>query len=248
MLFAIRKLFLPKVVQLLHKQYPNQLQPVNIFHTSPCKKSLKQWYQGLWMPRKTQPPYRHIVQIGDPVLRHKADEVPLDGINTKEFNWFIDLLIDVLHRYKCVGISAPQVGISLRIIVMEVTNREKENFSPEVVKTREVETLPLTIFINPKLTITSYNKKTFSEGCESVRGYSADVARYESVTLTGFNRKGEPQELQLKGWNARIAQHEMDHLNGIVYTDIMNNKSFSCSCWHMINVKRGQLNIPFYAR
>lgn len=99
--------------------------------------------------------------------------------------------------------------------------------------------------INPELTVTNYNKKTFVEACGSVRGYSAEVPRYEAVTLAGLNREGKPHQLQLKGWNARIAQHEMDHLNGIVFTDIMNRQTFSCSCWHMVNVKEGRLNIPF---
>lgn len=99
--------------------------------------------------------------------------------------------------------------------------------------------------INPELTVTDYTKKTFVEACASVRGYSAEVPRYDGVTLTGLNRDGKQHQLQLKGWNARIAQHEMDHLNGIVFTDIMNRQSFSCSCWHMVNVKEGRLNIPF---
>lgn len=93
--------------------------------------------------------------------------------------------------------------------------------------------------------MTDYNKKVFTEACPSVRGYAAEVPRYTGVTLTGLNRDGDKQQLQLKGWNARIAQHEMDHLNGVVFTDIMNRQSFSCTCWHMVNVKEGQLNIPF---
>lgn len=101
------------------------------------------------------------------------------------------------------------------------------------------------VMINPELTVTDYNKKVFVEACPSVRGYSAEVARYSGVTLTGLNRAGKQHQLKLTGWNARIAQHEMDHLNGIVYTDIMNRQSFSCSCWHMVNVKEGQLSIPF---
>lgn len=93
--------------------------------------------------------------------------------------------------------------------------------------------------------MTDYNKKVFAEACASVRGYSAEVPRYAGVTLTGLNRDGDKHQLQLKGWNARIAQHEMDHLNGVVFTDIMNRQTLSCTCWHMVNVKEGRLNIPF---
>lgn len=99
--------------------------------------------------------------------------------------------------------------------------------------------------INPELTVTDYNKTIFEEACASVCGYTAEVPRYAAVTLTGLDRNGEKQELQLKGWNARIAQHEMDHLNGIVFTDIMKRQSLSCSCWHTVNVKEGQVTMSF---
>ncbi len=99
--------------------------------------------------------------------------------------------------------------------------------------------------INPVLTVTDYSKKSFEEACGSICGYTAEVPRYSAVTLTGLNRDGEKLELQLKGWNARIAQHEVDHLNGIVFTDIMNRKTLSCSCWHTVNVKEGRVTMSF---
>lgn len=135
------------VVQLLQKQL-SQLQRNNTVHTSPHKqKSIKSWYQSLWIPRKTEPPYTHITQIGDPVLRQKADLVPLDAIKSKELNLFIDQLTDVLRNYKLAGIAAPQVGISLRLIIMEFSDRLREEFPTDVYKSREMETLPLTVSI-----------------------------------------------------------------------------------------------------
>lgn len=80
----------------------------------------------------------------------------------------------------------------------------------------------------------------------SVRGYSAEVERYEAVTLTGVGKGGTPSELQLVGWNARIAQHEMDHLNGKLYIDHMDCSTFCCTCWEAVNTKAGQIVIPFY--
>lgn len=77
-------------------------------------------------------------------------------------------------------------------------------------------------------------------------GYTGEVKRYEEVLLSGLNEKGQPKELHLKGWNARIAQHEVDHLNGQVYVDIMEPKSFSCVAWESVNRNAGQISIPFY--
>lgn len=134
------------VAQPLHKLYQSRL-PSNktIHHTSSQPKSFKSWYQSKWIPRKTEPPYSHITQIGDPVLRQKSTPVPLDAINTKELNLFLDQLVDVLHDYKLVGIAAPQVGIGLRIIAMEFHDRLRDEFTADEYKVRQMEKLPLTV-------------------------------------------------------------------------------------------------------
>ena len=93
--------------------------------------------------------------------------------------------------------------------------------------------------------MTNFNKKTFVEACESVRGYSAEVTRYEEVSVKGFDANGKEQELQLQGWAARVAQHEMDHINGIVYTDVMNKQTFTCTCWQAVNSREGRIYIKF---
>lgn len=80
----------------------------------------------------------------------------------------------------------------------------------------------------------------------SVRGFSAEVERYEAVKLSGLDREGEPLSLELSGWNARIAQHEMDHLDGKLYTDHMDRSTFTCTCWETVNTKSGRVEIPFY--
>lgn len=80
----------------------------------------------------------------------------------------------------------------------------------------------------------------------SVRGYSAEVERYDRVTITGIGKLGTAVELELSGWNARIAQHEMDHLDGKLYIDHMDRKTFICTCWEAVNTKSGRIEIPFY--
>lgn len=98
------------------------------------------------------------------------------------------------------------------------------------------------------LKVKNFKIKTFPEGCASICGYVGDVNRYEEVLLSGLNEKCEAIEVHLKGWNARIAQHEIDHLNGQVYIDIMEKKSFTCATWEAVNIHGGQLHIPFYPR
>lgn len=100
--------------------------------------------------------------------------------------------------------------------------------------------------INPRLKVTNYTKHKHPEGCMSVRGYSAEVERYEGVTLTGIGKRDTPSELQLSGWSARIAQHEMDHLDGMLYIDHMDRATFHCTCWETVNSKAGRVEIPFY--
>lgn len=102
------------------------------------------------------------------------------------------------------------------------------------------------VMINPTLKITNYTKHKHPEGCMSVRGFSAEVERYDSVTLTGIGKRDTPNELQLSGWNARIAQHEMDHLDGKLYIDQMDGMTFHCTCWEAVNSKAGRVEIPFY--
>ncbi|XP_061386103.1 peptide deformylase, mitochondrial-like [Musca vetustissima] len=214
--------------------------------TRRCK-TFAQKYREFWSPKSgNQPPYGHFTQVGDPVLRSKAVDVPADAINSKEIDLIIDQMVKVLRKYDCVGIAAPQIGVSLRIIVMEFREGLKDKFKKEVYEARKMSPLPLTVMINPTLKVTNYTKHKHPEGCMSVRGYSAEVERYESVTLTGIGKRDTPNELQLNGWNARIAQHEMDHLDGKLYIDQMDGMTFHCTCWEAVNSKAGRVEIPFY--
>ncbi|XP_013107750.1 peptide deformylase, mitochondrial [Stomoxys calcitrans] len=214
--------------------------------TATCK-TFAQKYRDFWSSKsEIHPPYGHFVQVGDPVLRSKAVDVPADMLDSKEIDLIIDQMIKVLRKYDCVGIAAPQIGVSLRLIVMEFREGLKDKFTKEVYAARKMSTLPLKVIINPTLKITNYIKHKHPEGCMSVRGYSAEVERYEAVTLTGIGKRDTPSELQLSGWNARIAQHEMDHLDGKLYIDHMDRQTFHCTCWEAVNSKAGRVEIPFY--
>ncbi|XP_017776908.1 PREDICTED: peptide deformylase, mitochondrial-like [Nicrophorus vespilloides] len=206
---------------------------------------MKNWYGNLVKPRTIPPPYKHITQIGDPTLRLKAQPVDVDTIKSVKVQKIIKQMRDVFEKYNSVGLAAPQIGVPLRIIAIGFSNGVMKQWSAEEIQARDMTLLPFTIVINPEVKITDYNKLVFPESCESVKGYWADVPRFKAVNLNGFNQNGEALNLETKGWLSRIIQHEMDHLNGTLYTDIMNRKSLTCGGWEIINERNGSVNLPY---
>lgn len=124
----------------------------------------------------------------------------------------------------------------------------REKFTPEIYKAKEMSTFPLAVFINPEIKVLDRKKIVFEEGCASVVGLVAEVPRYYSVQVTALDLDGNKIEHTLTGWNARIAQHENDHLDGILFTDIMDRKTLRNTNWEMVNRKAGRIVIPYYVK
>lgn len=204
------------------------------------------WYARLSPKRgRATPPYTHVVQIGDPLLRRACGDVPVDKIQTEEIQTLIKKLRYVITKYDCLGMSAPQIGVNLRIFAMCLTTKQLSKFGNEFARNRGVIELPFTVFVNPTMKILDYNKVVHQESCESVKGFAADVARHKKVEISGYNHLGEQHTKQYSDWSARIVQHELDHLDGIIYTDIMNRKTFTCYCWEEVNLSQGKVVLPF---
>ncbi|CAH0702669.1 unnamed protein product [Spodoptera exigua] len=204
------------------------------------------WYARLAPAHgKTTPPYEHVVQIGDPTLRKVSEPVPINNIKTTQIQTIIKKLEYVINKYGSLGMSAPQIGVNLRIFAMRHTVKQIASVPGHIARLRGMEEVPFTVYINPKLKVVDFTKIIHSEGCESVQGYSADVPRYKAVQVTGFNAEGVEKSQVYRDWTARIAQHEMDHLDGKIYTDIMDRKTLTCSCWEEVNLSKGKLVIPF---
>lgn len=122
------------------------LKLVRNFHLSARQeKSFKAKYREFWTPKSIEPPFQHAVQVGDPVLRRKCDPVPADGITSKEIKFLITLMTNVMQKYKCVGLAAPQIGIPLRVITLEFKEEYKKDFASDVLQTRNMHALPLTV-------------------------------------------------------------------------------------------------------
>lgn len=186
--------------------------------------------------------------MGDPVLRRVSDPVPEDCLTSPEIKFLLNRLEKVRQDYSLVGISAPQIGINLRILIACFDKEAMKNFKPETIKAKEMTLMPLTVFINPEIQIIDKRKVLFEEFCASFMGYAADVPRAHSIEVTAFDETGKKITKEFSGWNARIIQHENDHLNGIMFTDLMDRKTLRCTNWDMVNRKAGKIEIPFYPK
>jgi peptide deformylase len=149
---------------------------------------------------------RQIVFLPDPVLRRKAK--PVDRF-TPELQTLIDDMIETMRVAPGVGLAAPQVGVSERVIVVEYPEDDEKEDAPK----------KLFVVINPEIKEFSEETEPGVEGCLSVPGLHGEVERALAVTVKGQTRRGQPIKIKAKGWLARIFQHEIDHLNGIVFTD-----------------------------
>lgn len=148
---------------------------------------------------------REIVFIPDPVLRRKAKKITDVDSGIQQL---IDDMIETMREAPGVGLAAPQVGVSQRLIVVEFGDEENEKVPPK-----------LYVVINPEITKSSEEMITDVEACLSVPGLAGMVERHESVVVKGLNRYGQPIKIKANGWLARIFQHEIDHVEGIVFTD-----------------------------
>ena len=167
-----------------------------------------------------------IVQVGDPVLRAATAAVDPGTIRTPEIQDLIHRMVAAMHRAPGVGLAAPQVGVSKRIIVMEDRPEMTAGLPRDVLIEREREPQPLRVLINPVMTMVGTETRDFFEGCLSIAGYTAMVTRNREVAVSYLDENGNPQEWHARGWPARVMQHEYDHLERVLYTDRMIRQSF----------------------
>jgi peptide deformylase len=155
-----------------------------------------------------------VAQLGNPVLRTKAEPVLRDIIHSEEIQGLIDDMIDTMREYNGAGLAAPQVHESVQIIVLEAENNPRYKDDPDV---------PLTIVINPKIVSFSEDMEEGWEGCLSLNDLWGLVNRAVKITVTGFDRNGDPLTIEAEGFFARALQHEIDHLHAKVFVDRMTD-------------------------
>lgn len=150
-----------------------------------------------------------IVSLPDPVLRTEARKV---RAFTSELRQLAADMVDTMRAAPGVGLAAPQVGFSQRVIVVEYAEPPDDPQAEPI-------TPALFRLVNPEITRRSPETNLGNEGCLSIPGYYGEVERHQAVTLRGFTPEGEPTQIEAEGWLARIFQHEVDHINGILFTD-----------------------------
>lgn len=146
-----------------------------------------------------------IIAFGDPVLRKKAVEITKDYPNLQEV---IDNMFETMYNASGVGIAAPQVGLSIRLFVIDLTDKEE----PDLKDFKKV-------FINAQILKEEGDKWNFNEGCLSIPDIREDISRNQTVTISYFDENWNQHTETFSGFKARVIQHEYDHIEGKLFTD-----------------------------
>ncbi|HEX4306193.1 MAG TPA: peptide deformylase [Solirubrobacterales bacterium] len=163
-----------------------------------------------------------IREMGDPVLREPARPVTAEELAGAEVQRLIDDMIETMRAADGAGLAAPQVGVSLRIAVIEVREgNPRYPYKPPI---------PLTVIVNPDLTAQGDATFATNEGCLSMPNVRGDLERFENVGVLYLDREGRPHSETRRGLTAGTFQHEVDHLDGILFVDRMADMS-SLSTW-----------------
>ncbi len=155
---------------------------------------------------------REIIRMGNPVLRQKARLVREDEIKSPDLCRLVDDMIETLDDAGGIGLAAPQVGVSLRVAIL--------NMPEGTSRYGHFEAIPLTICINPRMTISDESHlEGYWEGCLSVPGLRGFVKRRQSLRLDYTDMDGVARQIEFDGFHATVCQHELDHLDGALYID-----------------------------
>ncbi|MES3025324.1 MAG: peptide deformylase [Pseudomonadota bacterium] len=149
---------------------------------------------------------REILKMGDPRLLRVAD--PVRDFGTPALEALIADMFDTMHAADGAGLAAPQIGVNLQLVIFGFRNNQRYPDAPAV---------PETVLINPVLTPLSDRTEEDFEGCLSVPGLRGSVPRYTRLRYEGVDQHGAPIRREVDGFHARVVQHEVDHLLGILY-------------------------------
>ena len=153
-----------------------------------------------------------IVRMGHPVLRTVAGEVPLDRLAEPATQRWIDDMVETMHEADGVGLAAPQVGVSWRLFVYQAGDDDDPEGG-----------IPLTVVVNPEFEPLAGEPVSDWEGCLSIPDLRGWVPRHAALKLRAVDRRGRPFERIVSGFEARIVQHEFDHLDGVLFLDRMQD-------------------------
>ena len=153
-----------------------------------------------------------IVAYGDPVLRKEAEEI---DANYPDLKQLIADMFETMYHSKGVGLAAPQIGLPIRLFIVDAAGFNEDGEAPELEGFKRV-------FINPIIIEEKGKEWKFEEGCLSIPGIREEVARKPELTIEYYNENFELVEEKLDGLGARVVQHEYDHIEGILFVDKIN--------------------------
>ncbi len=153
---------------------------------------------------------RDILHVGNPLLRERSQEITPDQLASPEVQRLIDDLIDTMHAANGAGIAAPQVGELVRIATIEVTHNPRYPYKPSI---------PLTVVVNPIVEFLDDEMVDVNEGCLSVPDMRGNVLRHVNIRVRYLDRRGEEHDEIKRGLTAGTFQHELDHLDGVLFLD-----------------------------
>src|SRR3984957_14459832 len=157
-----------------------------------------------------------VATLGHPVLREWAQPVGPDQLQRPETQTFIDDLIETMRYYQGAGLAAPQVMVPERIVAIEVHANRRYPYKPDI---------PLTVLVNPEIEPLSEETFANNEGCLSVPGLRGVTHRLVEIGVRALDRFGRPWEQEVRGLSAVTFQHEVDHLNGTLFVDRVEDPS-----------------------
>lgn len=149
---------------------------------------------------------RRILRMGDPLLLQRAAEVA--HFDSPELHALVGDMQDTMHDARGAGLAAPQIGVSLRVVIFGFVHNERYPDAPAV---------PWTVLVNPQLEPLGREQEDGWEGCLSVPGMRGLVPRHARLRYRGFDQYGKAIDRTVDGFHARVVQHEVDHLDGILY-------------------------------
>jgi len=154
---------------------------------------------------------REIIRMGHPTLRQVARPLLQSELEEQWLHELIEDMKETLPAAGGIGLAAPQVNVSVRLAIIEIEEA--------VTRYGELEAMPLTVFINPKIEVINPVTAGYWEGCLSVPGLRGFVERPQHVRVRAMDAQGQSFELELRGFLATVFQHEFDHLDGKLYVD-----------------------------
>ncbi len=176
---------------------------------------------------------KEVLKMGNPTLRVKCSPVDPKEIHTPEFKQLIQDMFDTMNEEEGIGIAAPQIGVAKQVAIIgvpkdnprypDVENEEaKEDHEDQEVEEDDFEII---VVVNPKITVTDPKIRGFWEGCLSVPGLRGYVERPSGVKVEYLDLEGAPQVIETSSFAATVFQHEIDHLDGVLYVDRVTDKT-----------------------